>query len=210
MLNTPLLEDVRFAMLCEPVSNDATRFEAKASLLLLISVLEIRVRFLQLFMLMADKTESTSTAHDNDHDFQTVTRTMKPRKNRKGKHRALEPERKKNLVTLLSERRAALRASGYAEQCRSVSATSLVSSWAEARCLELLAGSWPTSTDPKHAEVETGKHGRFKRCLCFGLGSLRDSPKSQLQLTLLQELLLGFEVSCSRCSDGLNISENHT
>ena len=36
-----------------------------------------------------------------------------------------------------------------------------------------------------------------RRCICFGLGSLRDSLQSQLQLALLQDLLVAFEVSWS-------------
>lgn len=81
---------------------------------------------------------------------------------------------------------------------------------AQARCLELLEDCWPTSTDLKHTEVEKIRLNRFKQCLCFGLGSLRDSPKSQVQLALLQELLLGFEVSYFECLDRLNTSEKHT
>lgn len=46
----------------------------------------------------------------------------------------------------------------------------------------------------KDARPDVFASTSYRRCICFGLGSLRDSPKSQLQLALLQDLLAAFEV----------------
>lgn len=60
--------------------------------------------------------------------------------------------------------------------------------------LELLDESWSKSkTESKDFPALVQLRG----CICFGLGSLRDSPKSQLQLALLQELLGLLEVRLS-------------
>lgn len=115
--------------------------------------------------------EGAQEKEKDDDGFTTVPvkngnaqSTSRGRKNRKGKNAAPAP---KNLVTLVEERKQELRRDGYSQ-----------------RCLSLLQGARPNLLASTSC----------RRCICFGLGSLRDSPKSQLQLALLQDLLGAFQL----------------
>lgn len=120
----------------------------------------------------------------------TQTLSSRGRKNRKGKNAASPP---KNLVTLVEERAQELRRDGYPERC--LCARALRSVLTHLTHLMIIPSRLPSCA----ALLQDARPHLFastscRRCICFGLGSLRDSPQSQLQLALLQDLLVAFKV----------------
>jgi hypothetical protein len=122
---------------------------------------------------------------DDETGFQQVTRSKQSsmHRNRKGKEK--QPVQKP-LSSLLASKQQLLESSRYSQTCRG-------SEKPHCRSQKCLNRHVPSDLF-KSLDVSRTKPDQCLRCICLGLGSLRDSPKSLLQLALLLEILPLFPV----------------
>lgn len=136
---------------------------------------------------------------EDDQDFVAVTSTrkssknmMKParRGNNKGKGR-WQPPVEKPLSELLQQKVDQLRSSAFLKACQGMVSISRAREDVLSSRLAfiMLVALTARGAGVLREELSSKRRNKCKKCLCFGLGSLRHSPKSLLQLALLQLLL---------------------
>lgn len=137
----------------------------------------------------------------DDHDFVAVTASRtktninaRYKRNNKGKGRFVQHVEKR-LSELLQQKVEALQGSSFLKACKGRLVPQISYTVTTNTDLHIMACF--DYLDMLNDNLNTLTSGKCMTCLCFGLGSFRHSPKSLLQLALLQLLLQcdTFEVS---------------